>query len=100
MTNGNFVGLAIALRTLVDPGDEVIFVSPPWFFYETLIVAAGATPVRVLRRSRAHDFDLDLEAIEAAITPRTRAIIVNSPHNPSGRIYTPDAAHRARRDPR
>jgi aspartate aminotransferase len=88
LTNGNFVGLAIALRTLVDPGDEVIFVSPPWFFYETLIVAAGATPVRVLA-DRAHDFDLDLRAIEAAITPRTRAIIVNSPHNPSGRIYTP-----------
>ena len=89
LTNGNFVGLAIALRTLVDPGDEVIFVSPPWFFYETLIVAAGATPVRVLA-DRAHDFDLDLGAIEAAITPRTRAIIVNSPHNPSGRIYTPN----------
>jgi len=89
LTNGNFVGLAIALRTLVDPGDEVIFVSPPWFFYETLIVAAGATPVRVFA-DRAHDFDLDLGAIEAAITPRTRAIIVNSPHNPSGRIYTPE----------
>jgi aspartate aminotransferase len=87
LTNGNFVGLAIALRTLVDPGDDVIFVSPPWFFYETLIVAAGATPVRVLA-DRAHAFDLDLAAIEAAITPRTRAIIVNSPHNPSGRIYT------------
>jgi aspartate aminotransferase len=89
LTNGNFVGLAIALRTLVDPGDEVIFVSPPWFFYETLIVAAGATPVRVLA-DRAHNFDLDPGAIEAAITPRTRAIIVNSPHNPSGRIYTPE----------
>ncbi len=89
LTNGNFVGLAIALRTLVDAGDEVIFVSPPWFFYETLIVAAGATPVRVLA-DRDHHFDLDLEAIEAAITPRTRAIIVNSPHNPSGRIYTPE----------
>ena len=89
LTNGNFVGLAIALRTLVDAGDEVIFVSPPWFFYETLIVAAGATPVRVLA-DRDHGFDLDLEAIEAAITPRTRAIIVNSPHNPSGRIYTPE----------
>jgi aspartate aminotransferase len=45
--------------------------------------------VRVLA-DRAHDFDLDLGAIEAAITPRTRAIIVNSPHNPSGRIYTPE----------
>jgi len=89
MTNGNFAGLAIVLRTIVDPADEVIFVSPPWFFYETLIVAAGATPVRV-HADRVRAFDLDLDAIAAAITPRTRAIIVNSPHNPTGRIYTPE----------
>ncbi|MDP9185700.1 MAG: aminotransferase class I/II-fold pyridoxal phosphate-dependent enzyme [Actinomycetota bacterium] len=88
MTNGNFAAIAIVLRTIVDPGDEVIFVSPPWFFYETLIVAAGATAVRVLA-DRERSFDLDLDAIEAAITPRTRAIIINSPHNPSGRITTP-----------
>ena len=88
MTNGNFAGLAIALRLIIDVGDEVIFVSPPWFFYETLIVASGGTPVRVYA-DRARSFDLDLAAIEAAITPRTRAIIVNSPHNPSGRIYGP-----------
>lgn len=89
MTNGNFSGLAIVLRTVVDPGDEVIFISPPWFFYETLIVATGARAVRVYA-DRERSFDLDLEAIEAAITPATRAIIVNSPHNPSGRIYTPE----------
>jgi len=85
MTNGNFAGLSVLLRTLADPGDEVIFVSPPWFFYETLIIAAGATPVRVYADPTT--FDLDLAAIEGAITPRTRAIIVNSPNNPSGRIY-------------
>lgn len=85
MTNGNFAGLSILLRALADPGDEVVFVSPPWFFYETLIIAAGATPVRVYADRTT--FDLDLEAIEGAITPRTRAIIVNSPNNPSGRIY-------------
>jgi aspartate aminotransferase len=85
MTNGAFSGLGALIRILAGPGDEVIFVSPPWFFYETLIVAAGATPVRVLADRTA--FDLDLEAIAAAITPRTRAIIVNSPNNPSGRIY-------------
>ena len=89
MTNGNFAGLAIVLRTIVDPGDEVIFVSPPWFFYETLIVAAGATPVRV-HADRERSFDLDLGAVVDAITPATRAVIVNSPHNPSGRIYTAD----------
>jgi len=89
MTNGNFAGLTIVLRTIADHGDEVVFISPPWFFYETLILAAGATPVRVL--AGAPTFDLDLEAIAGAITPRTRAIVVNSPHNPSGRIY-PEAS--------
>jgi aspartate aminotransferase len=89
MTNGNFAGLAIVLRTIVDPGDEVIFISPPWFFYEALIVAAGATPVRVYA-DRANGFALDVDAIAEAITPRTRAIIVNSPHNPSGVIYGPE----------
>jgi aspartate aminotransferase len=93
MTNGNFTGLAVALRTVVDAGDEVIFVSPPWFFYEALIAAGGATPVRVYA-DRSNGFALDLDAIEAAITPRTRAIIVNSPHNPSGRIYGPDVLAR------
>jgi aspartate aminotransferase len=85
MTNGNFAGLSILLRALTDPGDEVIFVSPPWFFYEMLIVAAGATPVRVFADRTT--FDLDLAAIADAIGPKTRAIIVNSPNNPSGRIY-------------
>jgi aspartate aminotransferase len=85
MTNGGFGALAVTLRTLVDPGDEVIFLSPPWFFYEFLTLAAGGEPVRV--RLDPPDFEPDLDRIAAAITPRTRAIIVNSPHNPSGRIY-------------
>ena len=87
LTNGNFTGLAICLRILADQGDEVIFVWPPWFFYETLIVGCGATPVRV--PADRQTWGLDLPAIEAAITPRTRAIIVNSPNNPTGRIYEP-----------
>jgi aspartate aminotransferase len=85
MTNGGFAALATAIRTLVDPGDEVIFLSPPWFFYEMLILAAGGEPVRVTLEPPA--FDLAVEGIEAALGPRTRAVIVNSPHNPSGRVY-------------
>ena len=54
-----------------------------------MIVAAGATPVRVYA-DRANGFALDVDAIAEAITPRTRAIIVNSPHNPSGVIYGPE----------
>ena len=88
MTNGGFAALATAMRTLVDPGDEVIFLSPPWFFYEQLILAAGGEPVRV--RLEPPAFDLAVDAIAAAIGTRTRAVIVNSPHNPSGRIYGSD----------
>ena len=89
MTNGGFSAIAVALRTLVDPGDEVVFLSPPWFFYELLILAAGGEPVRVPLDPPA--FDLDVDRIAAAIGPRTRAVLVNSPHNPSGRVYTREA---------
>jgi len=85
MTAGAFGALGVTIRALCDEGDEVIFLSPPWFFYELMILSSGATPVRV--RLSAPDFDLDADAVAAAITPRTRAIIVNSPNNPSGRIY-------------
>jgi aspartate aminotransferase len=88
MTNGAFAALSVALNALTDPGDEVIFISPPWFFYEALIVAVGAVPVRV--KVNMQTFDLDVDAITAAITPKTRAIIVNSPNNPTGRIYPPE----------
>lgn len=85
MTNGGFAALAVAFRTLLEPGDEVVFLSPPWFFYELLIWAAGGVPVRVPLAPPA--FDLDPATIAAAITPRTRAVLLNSPHNPSGRVY-------------
>jgi aspartate aminotransferase len=88
MTNGAFGGLAAALDAIVDPGDEVIFNSPPWFFYEALTLDRGAVPVRV--RVDPQTWDLDLAAISRALGPRTRAIIVNSPHNPTGRIYPPE----------
>jgi aspartate aminotransferase len=85
MTAGAFGALGVTIRALCDVDDEVIFLSPPWFFYELMIASAGASAVRV--RLAAPDFDLDPDAIAAAITPRTRAVIVNSPNNPSGRIY-------------
>jgi aspartate aminotransferase len=85
LTTGAFGALAVTIRALCDVGDEVIYLSPPWFFYGLMIASAGATTVRVDLAEPA--FDLDVDAIVAAITPRTRAIIVNTPHNPTGRIY-------------
>lgn len=88
LTDGAFAGLLLTIRLVADAGDEVIFVSPPWFFYRALIVGAGAVPVRV--RCDLETWDLDVDAIEAAITERTKAVIVNTPNNPTGKIYPPE----------
>jgi aspartate aminotransferase len=87
LTKGASNALVVALSTILEPGDEVIFLSPPWFFYESMIAFARGLPVRVKVEPRT--FDLDAEAIAAAVSPRTRAVIVNSPNNPTGRIYPP-----------
>jgi aspartate aminotransferase len=88
MTNGGFAALAITFRAILEPGDEVVFLSPPWFFYEILVRAAGGVPVKV--RLAPPSFDLEPADIAAAITPRTRAVLINTPHNPSGRVYSLD----------
>jgi aspartate aminotransferase len=88
MTAGGFGAIALAFRLVLDAGDEAVFCEPGWFCYEPMLLAADAVPRGVaLDPAR---FDLDLEAIDAAISDRTRLVIVNTPHNPTGRIY--DAA--------
>jgi aspartate aminotransferase len=89
LTAGAFAAIAVAFRLCLDPGDEAVFSLPPWFCYEAMLLAADAVPRKV--RLTPDRFDLDLEAIEAAIGPRTRLVIVNTPHNPTGRIYGRDA---------
>jgi aspartate aminotransferase len=88
LTNGAMGGLSVIFGACIEPEDEVIFTSPPWFQYEGMILMAGGKPVRV--RVDYDSFDLDLRALEGAITARTRAVIVNSPHNPTGKIYGPE----------
>jgi len=88
LTPGAFGALETAFRAFLDPGDEVVFSLPPWFLYEAMLFSADAVPVKV--RVRPDDNDLDLDAIRSAIGPRTRAVIVNTPHNPTGRIYPPE----------
>ncbi len=85
LTNGAFAAISVAFRLLLDVGEEAIFSTPAWFSYEPMLLTADAAPRKV--PLRAESFDLDLEAIDAAITPRTRLVIVNTPHNPTGRIY-------------
>jgi aspartate aminotransferase len=88
MTAGAFGAIAATFRLLLDAGDEAIFSEPAWFCYEPTLLAADAVPVKVALK--APSFDLDLAAIEAAIGPKTRLVIVNTPHNPTGRIYGRD----------
>src|ERR1700731_1379692 len=85
LTTGAFAAIMVALRLVLDAGDEVVFSEPAWFCYEPMLLAADAGPVKL--KLKRPGFDLDLAAIEAAIGPRTRLVIVNTPHNPTGRIY-------------
>jgi aspartate aminotransferase len=88
MTNGATGALLVTMNALIGPDDEVIFNSPPWFFYEGMILNSGGRPVAV--NVDPNTFDLDLDGIERAITDRTRFIIINSPNNPTGKVYSPD----------
>jgi aspartate aminotransferase len=85
LTAGAFAAIMVALRLVVDAGDEAVFSEPAWFCYEPMLLAADVTPRKVALKPPA--FDLDLDGIEAAIGPKTRLVIVNTPHNPTGRIY-------------
>ena len=85
LTSGAFAAISTAFHLLLDGGDEAIYSEPAWFCYEPMLVTANAVPKPVaLKKPR---FDLDVDAIDAAIGPRTRLVIVNTPHNPTGRIY-------------
>jgi aspartate aminotransferase len=77
----------IALQVLVDPGDEVILPAPFWVSYYELIKMAGGVPV-VVTADEAEGFKLTGEKLAAAITPKTKAMILNNPSNPTGMMYT------------
>ena len=77
----------IALCCLVNPGDEVILPAPYWVSYEELIRMAGGVPV-IVTATEENGFKMTAEQLEAAITPKTKALILNNPSNPTGMMYT------------
>lgn len=79
----------LALRAIVNPGDEVILPTPAWVSFYELIKMTGGIPVTV-HASEAEHFKLTAEKLESVVTPRTKAIILNNPSNPTGMVY--DAA--------
>lgn len=81
------------LLTIVDDGDEVILPTPCWVSYVDMVKLAGGVPVLVPCKED-EGFDLDLAAIEAAVTPRTKAVLFNTPNNPTGAVYTEQTLRR------
>ncbi len=85
MTCGAAAAANVVLKTILNPGDEVIILAP--YFFEYLYYIDNHDGVAITVHTDAN-FQIDVSAIEQAITPRTRAIIVNSPNNPSGAVYS------------
>jgi aspartate aminotransferase len=88
-STGGKLGLFNAIQVLVDHGDEVILPVPYWVSFKDIVEYAGGKCVYV-PTSEADGFRLTPEMIERKITPRTRAMIINSPNNPSGAVLTPE----------
>ena len=76
----------LALRALVDPGDEVILPAPYWVSYIELIKMVGGVPV-VITATEEEDFKITPEKLAAAVSPKTKALILNNPSNPTGMMY-------------
>lgn len=90
ITVGASEAIAAAVLGLVEPGSEVLLLEPYFDTYAPVIAMAGAHRVPVPLVPDGRGFALDVDAVRAAITPRTRAIIVNSPHNPTGMVLGDD----------
>jgi aspartate aminotransferase len=84
MCVGAAAGINVVLKTLLDPGDEVIFFAPYFVEYHFYVDHNGGVP-RVVPTDP--HFDVDLEALEGALTPRSKVVLINSPNNPTGVIY-------------
>lgn len=88
VTNGATQALYLAITAFVNPGDEVIVLKPAYDSYEPSIELNGGIPVPVQMKGK--NFNIDLEDVKEKITSRTSMIIINTPHNPSGNVFTKD----------
>ncbi|MGJ5754443.1 pyridoxal phosphate-dependent aminotransferase [Streptomyces puniciscabiei] len=88
VTAGATEAIAAALLALVEPGDEVVALEPYYDSYAASIAMAGGTRVPVTLRPHEGSFRLDLDELRAAVTDRTRLLLINTPHNPTGTVLT------------
>ncbi len=88
VTVGSLGALSITLCALLDPGDEVVIFEPFWGPYAGMVKLAGGVPVTVPARETADALAPDFDAFAARLTARTRAVVLNSPNNPSGKVWS------------
>jgi len=86
ITHGAVHGYYCAVQALLNPGDEILIPDPAWMTYVNTVTMIGARPVCVPTRPD-NRFEPDLDAWERAVTSRTRAMVVNTPNNPTGAVY-------------
>lgn len=84
VTGSGMHAIQLAVQLLAGPGDEIAYLSPAWPNLAAAVGIVGATPVAVTLDRGSNGWSLDVEKLEAALTPRTRAIFINSPSNPTG----------------
>lgn len=90
VTNGSYQALYLALLVTVDPGQEVLLTDPYFGPYKNIVKLVGADPVYVPSERLNNHFVVRREALERAVTPRTKAILLNTPWNPTGTVMTRD----------
>ena len=89
VTAGASEALYTAITGILNPGEEVIIPTPAFPLYESIVTAAGGVPVSL--DTKPHGFQITAEALAAVITPRTKAVILNSPNNPTGAVLSEDS---------
>jgi aspartate/methionine/tyrosine aminotransferase len=89
ITSGTSEGIELTLTALLNPGDEVLVPVPTYPLYTAIIAKLGAV-ARYYRTDPRHDWAPDLEHVESLVTPRTRALVIIDPNNPTGAVYGPE----------
>ena len=87
VSTGAKQSIANVVQVLVNPGDDVLLVAPFWVSYSAMVTLAEGNPIEI-RSGIETDFKITPEQLEAAITPRTKLVMLNSPNNPSGSVYS------------
>ena len=93
VSTGAKQSIANAIQVLVDPGDDVLLVAPYWVSYSAIVLLAEGNPIEIYSDIKT-DFKITPEQLEKSITPKTKMVVINSPNNPSGSVYT-EAEYRA-----